>query len=259
MSSEIVYLLNLHKEGKIDDSALNKALNALQPSTQNRLVGQDEPSIKSKPTESSKVLENIRQKRREKKKRQKQRHTKTLAEETATALEENQSEEHAEASQNSKLVDKPLCNYFKTYEINAEKYKNPSILFEDKKSIIIDQLKKDLGEYKGIKFSVGLSLEIFKDEKNGTRKYFQGQRHGEQTTILDEINADKYYDEQVAYINAWIENFTSQEGTGAVVNHCLKLYLNIAKYEPLKGSSYIPLPNALANKKAIINVKKRRQ
>ena len=59
----------------------------------------------------------------------------------------------------------------------------------------------------------------------------------------------------MAYINAWIENFTSQEGTGAVVNHCLKLYLNIAKYEPLKGSSYIPLPNALANIQAIINVK----
>ena len=67
MSSEIVYLLNLHKEGKIDDSALNEALNALQPPTQNRLVGQDEPPVKSKPTESSKVLENIRQKRREKK------------------------------------------------------------------------------------------------------------------------------------------------------------------------------------------------
>ena len=31
--------------------------------------------------------------------------------------------------------------------------------------------------------------------------------------------------------------------------------MNIAKYEPLKGSSYIPLPEALANKKAIINVK----
>ena len=28
---EVEYLLNLHKEGKIDDSALNKALNVLQP------------------------------------------------------------------------------------------------------------------------------------------------------------------------------------------------------------------------------------
>ena len=29
--SEVDYLLNLHKEGRIDDSALNKALNVLQP------------------------------------------------------------------------------------------------------------------------------------------------------------------------------------------------------------------------------------
>lgn len=87
---------------------------------------------------------------------------------------------------------------FQTFEINAEKYKDPSVLFDDKKSTIIDQLKKDLGEYKGIKFLVGLSLEFFKDEKDGTRKHFhfQGQRHGEQSAILDEANADKYYDEQ---------------------------------------------------------------
>ena len=57
------------------------------------------------------------------------------------------------------------------------------------------------------------------------------------------------------HIENWIENFTNQEGTGAAVNKCIKLYLNIAKYEPLKGSSYMPLPNKIANKKAVINVK----
>ena len=30
MSAEIKYLIYLHKEGKIDDSTVNKALNALQ-------------------------------------------------------------------------------------------------------------------------------------------------------------------------------------------------------------------------------------
>ena len=40
---------------------------------------------------------------------------------------------------------------------------------------------------------------------------------------------------------------------------CNTLFLNIAKYEPLKGSSYIPLPEVLAHKKAIINVKNRGQ
>ena len=36
---------------------------------------------------------------------------------------------------------------------------------------------------------------------------------------------------------------------------CLCLYVNIAKYTPLKGSSYIELPKYLKKKKAIINVK----
>ena len=81
-----MYLLNLHKEGKIDDSALNKALNALQPSTQNRLVGQDEPLVKSKPTESSKVPENIRQKRSEKKKHQKTKTYKDTSRENCNSV-----------------------------------------------------------------------------------------------------------------------------------------------------------------------------
>ena len=51
----------------------------------------------------------------------------------------------------------------------------------------------------------------------------------------------------------WIEKFTNI-ASGLEIAHCNKLYLNIAKYEPLKGSSYISLPKALANKKAIINV-----
>ena len=33
MTEQIEYLINLHKEGKIDDSALNKALNALKESS----------------------------------------------------------------------------------------------------------------------------------------------------------------------------------------------------------------------------------
>ena len=73
--------------------------------------------------------------------------------------------------------------------------------------------------------------------------------------MLHDNNVEEFYNEQVKHIEHWIENFTSQEGTGAAIDHCIKLYLNIAKYEPLKGSSYIPLPDKIANKKAIINVK----
>ena len=57
---------------------------------------------------------------------------------------------------------------------------------------------------------------------------------------------------------AEIEKFT-KEGSAWMIDKCNTLFLNIAKYEPLKGSSYIPLPEVLANKKAIINVKNQDQ
>ena len=40
-----------------------------------------------------------------------------------------------------------------------------SILFDDRNSIIIDQINKDIKEYNGVKFSLGLSLQYFKDAK----------------------------------------------------------------------------------------------
>ena len=40
MSETVNYLLKLHREGRIDDNALNKAFNALQPTS-----SQNEPAV----------------------------------------------------------------------------------------------------------------------------------------------------------------------------------------------------------------------
>ena len=77
----------------------------------------------------------------------------------------------------------------------------------------------------------------------------------QQSAVLEENNVNRFYNEQVAYILSWIDNFTNQEGTGAAIDHCIKLYLNTAKFEPLKGSSYVPLPKSIASERAIMNVK----
>ena len=46
------------------------------------------------------------------------------------------------------------------------------------------------------------------------------------------------------------------EGSGWTVQSVDNHYLNIAKYEPMKGSSYIQLPNELRNSgKGLINMK----
>ena len=47
----------------------------------------------------------------------------------------------------------------------------------------------------------------------------------------------------------------TQRGSGWVVNHISTLWLDIARYQPLRGGSYIPLPAAVKNMKAVVNVK----
>ena len=106
------------------------------------------------------------------------------------------------------LVDKLLCGYFKAYEIGASRYKDASILFADKKSIIASQIKRDIKEYNGVKFSIGLSIQFFHDEGNGKQKQVIGQNHGEQSAVLDDINVDKFYDNQVAYLQPIASNYT---------------------------------------------------
>jgi len=44
-------------------------------------------------------------------------------------------------------------------------------------------------------------------------------------------------------------------GNGFRFKSIVRLDINTVVYRPLKGSSYIPLPTKLANKKAIINMK----
>ena len=89
-------------------------------------------------------------------------------------------------------------------------------------------------EYIGIKFSIGLSVQISHDEDDGKRNIVVGQTHGEQSAVLDSSNVDEFYDKQTAYLQTWIEKCTNT-ASGLKIDHCIKHYLNIAKYEPLKA------------------------
>ena len=46
-------------------------------------------------------------------------------------------------------------------------------------------------------------------------------------------------------------------GSGWKIEGITIAYVNVARYEPLQGGTYLPLPAKLANKKAIINVRNR--
>ena len=54
-----------------------------------------------------------------------------------------------------------------------------------------------------------------------------------------------------------LESFSSylKNGSGWVLKKVVRLDITLSKFKPMRGSSYIPLPNAVRNKNAVINVK----
>ena len=61
------------------------------------------------------------------------------------------------------------------------------------------------------------------------------------------------FNEFINRIGQW-----TNEGSGWIIDKVEGLYINTANYEPLSGSSYIPLPKELNNSmKALINIKKK--
>ena len=104
------------------------------------------------------------------------------------------------------------------------------------------------------KVSLVLKAEMIKAQGDGKTKvqtpYFASKPY----TILSQHDIENAIEEGHQAIDAQMDKWT-KEGSGWVVNRVLCLYVNIAKYQPLKGSSYIELPKYLQTKKAIVNVR----
>ena len=93
-----------------------------------------------------------------------------------------------------------------------------------------------------------------KAQGDGKRKVQQPYFSSKPYTILSQHDIENAIEEGHQRIDSQIDKWT-KEGSGWVVNRVICLYVNIAKYQPLKGSSYIELPKYLQTKKAIVNVK----
>ena len=73
--------------------------------------------------------------------------------------------------------------------------------------------------------------------------------------VLEGTDISELYNEMTDEIEEEIQKVENSEGSGYTFVKVIKLVLHTTKWEPLYGSSYIPLDPYLANKKAIINMK----
>ena len=127
---------------------------------------------------------------------------------------------------------------------------------DENKEKYIDLIQSEVKNLGSIKVSFGLKVN-FQTERNGELQemshYFKEDQPHVFTT-KDREPIEEKYEEFMDRIRGEIENWSAQ-GSGWDIESIELAYINVAKYVPLRGGSYLPLPAKLANKKAIVNVK----
>ena len=150
---------------------------------------------------------------------------------------------------------KALKNNALSFDVTIVNNNDPSIQLADTRGNLKEKLKTLIGEKKkGFKFYVTLKVKMRKETEDGTiyaEPYFSSSTMT--VTNKDQILEKIVLAEEVILtrIAEWLS-----EGSGWVVEEILNHYINVASYIPLRGNSYIPLPEELRNsKKGLINLK----
>ena len=113
-------------------------------------------------------------------------------------------------------------------------------------------LKKSLKKLNGIKFNTTMSIWMEKDGKLPDEFHFNTT--SDRLIVDDNKSIHKVLRNQKEKLMRKIDRFTNH-GSGWVVNRISQHAILINKYKPLKGKSFIKLPDWINNKKATINIK----
>ena len=112
---------------------------------------------------------------------------------------------------------------------------DPRTFLESVEHKIRGKLEEELRALRGgLKFQLAIKVELVKVNPDGSEEYMEPVLRPRLQKTLEKL---------------------TQRGSGWMVVQVRKLWLDIARYQPLRGGSYIPLPKNLQDKKAVVNVK----
>ena len=145
-------------------------------------------------------------------------------------------------------------------DVSEENENNNDLLMfaRENKPKFTDLVENELKELKNVKVSFGLKVESSierDDEKEYTEHYFR-ENEPHVFIIIDEDQIKEEFDSFIERTKGEIESW-SEKGSGWAIERITKAYVNVTRYQPLRGGTYLLLPANLAKKKAIINVQNR--
>ena len=131
---------------------------------------------------------------------------------------------------------------------------NPELQLEDTESKIKNKLIQLLTQLKGFKFVATLFLVFKKIESSDKTKYDHFYLSSKAEIIINESDIDDVFQSIYTTIIKNIQKSLGK-GSGWIIDSVIDRTINISKYNPLAGSSYIKLPKELDHpRKESINI-----
>ena len=151
-------------------------------------------------------------------------------------------------------TNRAMKGYTSSFKINIKNNKDPLLQLQNTRLAIGRHIKKALSAMRGLKFIETLKV-TFSKHKGDEFIYKTAYFNSKAQTIINDISINEALQltkqQTLNIIAQWIS-----EGSGWIIQSIDSHHLNIVKYEPMKGSSYIQLPQELRNSaKGLINLK----
>ena len=120
--------------------------------------------------------------------------------------------------------------------------------FETFEQKIVQKLREEISDLSSIKYQICVKLKMQKEDLTSF-PFFRSK----QNVVMDLGNISSSLSQAQQKIQECLEKWT-QNGSGWVLQQIDRMYIDVAKYNPLKGGSYIKTPRYYMLKRAIINV-----
>ena len=151
-------------------------------------------------------------------------------------------------------VAKALKGYTKSFEIDIKNNKDPLAQLQNTRKVIENHIISLIRSMKGLKFVETLKV-TFKKTVNDKTVYKTAYFNSKPQIIINNTEIPESLQLSKQKILNMIAQWIS-EGSGWTIESVDNHYLNIVQYQPMKGSSYIELPQELKHhRKGLINMK----